>query len=104
MRIHRFVLTLLLLASLVPLASCGSSQTLSNVGLSQPVLRPSGNGESVAISYTVGRPASVSIYVEDAQGKRYTLRDSQSRLPSTDPYTMRFDGTVPTGDPTLVQR
>jgi hypothetical protein len=89
-----------LLASL-GLASCGSSAVLSNVAVSAPTLRLTGNGEHVNISYTIGQPAKVSIYLQDSAGRRYMLRESEQRLPSSEPYTLRFDGTAPSDDPAL---
>ena len=82
---------------LVGLGRRGTS--LSNVGPATSELRPSGNGEHVDISYTIGqRPRSRSI-CKLPSGARYTLRDRRERLPSPDPYVLRFDGTAPTNDP-----
>lgn len=86
---------------LTGLASCGGSQLLSGVGPVALELQPTGNGEHVDISYTIGQPAKVSVYLQDGKGDRYTLRDAEPRLASPDPYTLRFDGTVPTDDPVL---
>jgi hypothetical protein len=102
MRIFRCILPLAILA--LSLAGCGSSQLLSNVGPAAAELRPSGNGEHVDISYTIGRKATVAIYLQDSGGARYTLRESEQRLPSPDPYVLRFDGTAPTNDPVLKRR
>ncbi|MFN8504412.1 hypothetical protein [Kouleothrix sp.] len=102
MRLLRTLACLALLASL--LASCGSTTLLSNVGPATLELRPTGNGENVQISYTIGKPARVSVYLQDAAGTRYTLRDSEPRLASADAYTLFFDGTAPTGDPVLKRK
>jgi hypothetical protein len=93
-----------LAVALAALAGCGTAALLSGVGVSAPVLQPTGGGEHVNISYTVGRPAKVSVYLQDAGGARYSLREDVARLPSPDPYTLRFDGTAPTADPVLKQR
>jgi hypothetical protein len=86
----------------VALAACGSGALLSGVGPTAVELQPTGNGEHVNISYTIGQPAKVSIYLADAKGTRFpALRDNEARLPSSDPYTFQFDGTVPTNDPVL---
>jgi hypothetical protein len=102
MRVFRILLCLVLLVGV--LAGCGSSQLLSNVGPATADLRPSGHGEHVDISYTIGRKATVAVYLQDAGGARYTLRAGEQRLPSPDPYVLRFDGTAPTDDPVLKRR
>ncbi|MBK9713811.1 MAG: hypothetical protein IPO81_21300 [Kouleothrix sp.] len=96
-----FVALSLALAGLV---GCGSSALLSAVGPASAELRPTGNGEHVDISYTIGQPASVSVYLQDAAGTRYSLREGEQRLPSGDPYRLQFDGTAPTSDPVLQRR
>jgi hypothetical protein len=102
MRILRFALLLALL--LFALSACGSGVLLSDVAVSAPTLRPTGAGEHVDVSYRVGRPAKVSIYLQDAGGVRYTLRDGEARNASSDPYVLRLDGTAPTNDPALKRR
>lgn len=103
--LHKYSLfVLLMLLVLLPLSGCGSSAMLSEVQISQPMLQPTGNGEYVNINYTIGQPASVWIYLQDQAGQRYTLREGDQRLPSPDPYTLRFDGTAPTDDPVLVRQ
>ena len=86
------------------LAACGTSQLLADVGPATAELRPSGKGEHVDISYTIGQPAKVAVYLQAAGGARYTLREGEQRLPSPDPYVLRFDGTAPTSDPVLKRR
>jgi hypothetical protein len=93
-----------LAVALTGLVGCGSSPLLSNVGPLTSELRPNGNGDHVDISYTIGQQAKVSVYLQGVQGARYTLRDSETRLPSPDPYILRFDGTAPTNDPILKRR
>lgn len=100
----RFFLILCVLFASLGLAGCSGGPLLSDVRLSAPELAPAGNGESVSLSYTVGRPAQVWVRVEDGHGARFTLRDGDARVASTTPYTLRFDGTVPTGDPVLARR
>lgn len=101
MRIARI---LMLLALLVPLASCGTSALLANVGPTAIELRPTGRGEHSTISYTIGKSARVSVYLTDAAGTRYTLRENEVRLASPDAYALDFDGTAPTTDPILKQK
>ena len=102
MRIFRILICLVLLV--VTLAGCGASQLLANVGPPTAELRPSGKGEHVDISYTIGQQAKVAVYLQDAGGARYTLREGEQRLASADPYVLRFDGTAPTNDPVLKRR
>jgi hypothetical protein len=105
MRLLRILLPLaLLLIALIALAGCGAGALLSDVGISATMLQPTGAGEHVDISYMIGRPAKVSIYLQDAKGARYTLRDGEARPPSSDPYVLRFDGTAPTTDPIWKRR
>jgi hypothetical protein len=102
MRIFRILICLALLVG--TLAGCASDQLLANVGPATAELRPTGNGEHVDISYTIGRKASVAIYLQNAAGARYSLREDEQRLPSSEPYVLRFDGTAPTDDPVLKRR
>src|SRR5215213_5964019 len=102
MRLFRILICLVLLVG--ALAGCGASQLLTNVGPATAELRPSGKGEHVDISYTIGQPAKVAIYLQAADGARYTLREGEQRLASADPYVLRFDGTAPTNDPVLKRR
>lgn len=102
----RLLQTLALLALLsVALAGCGSTGALlSGVGPAELELRPTGQGETAKIAYTIGQPARVSVFLDDAAGTRYTLRANEPRLPSADGYTLLFDGTAPTDDPVLKRR
>src|SRR5690349_10126654 len=94
MRLSRIIICLILLTS--TLAACGTNQLLSNVGPATAELRPSGKGEHTDISYTIGQPAKIAVYLQAADGARYSLREGEKRLPSPDPYVLRFDGTAPT--------
>ena len=101
----RFLAKLLVLpAALLALAACGARPLLGEVTLSAPELHATGAGETVRISYAIGRPASVTVYLEDAAGARYVLRQDEPRQASAEPYTLRFDGTAPTDDPEIRQR
>src|SRR5690606_37454954 len=101
----RFLAKLLVLpAALLALAACGPRPLLGEVTLSAPELHATGAGETVRISYAIGRPASVTVYLEDAAGARYVLRQDEPRQASAEPYTLRFDGTAPTDDPEIKQR
>jgi len=100
----RWLLRTLILGVCVALGGCTTSPLLSNVAVSAPTLSPSGAGESVTLSYTVGQNAAVSVELVDANGVRYLLRDKVERSASPDAYQLRIDGTAPTGDPVLQQR
>ena len=97
------VLVILLLLS-GALAACGSTNLLSDVGPASIELRPTGNGEHANIRYTIGRDARVSVFLQDAAGARYTLRENELRTASPDAYSLAFDGTTPTTDPVLKRR
>jgi hypothetical protein len=86
------------------LPGCVARPLLGNVSISTALLRPTKVGETATISYELGQDASVSVYLQDAAGTRYVLRDQELRRASGDAYVLRFDGTAPTEDPTLIQR
>ncbi len=86
------------------LAACGPGTLLTNVGPTSLELHPTGHGETVKINYTLGRDAKVSVFLQDAAGTRYTLRDNELRQASSVPYALAFDGTAPTNDPVLKRK
>lgn len=102
------ILTLIVLAGmiLVLLPGCGQRELLSNVSASSRLIQPNGDGinDTLTINYTIGRPATLTAYVEDARGERYTLRDNVPRVPSREPYTLVFDGTVAGKTPEVRQQ
>src|SRR3712207_2826629 len=77
MRILSYLALLALV--IISLAACGTGTLLSNVGPATLELHPTGQGENVKISYTLGRDAKVSVFLQDAAGARYTLRDNEPR-------------------------
>ncbi|MCW1969702.1 MAG: hypothetical protein KIH69_016445 [Anaerolineae bacterium] len=88
------------------LAACATSgQPLSNVTVSPAQISPNADGkEDIArISYKVGVPMRVSIYLTDAAGQRYDLRRDEPRNPSPQAYEYLFSGVangklLPNGD------
>jgi hypothetical protein len=88
------------------LIACGQRETLSNVHTSTDVITPNGDGvdDSLTLSYSIGTPATISVFLEDQAGKRYTLRDKQPRVPSSTAYSLLFDGTVEGTEANLVQQ
>lgn len=95
----------LMIAALM-LAGCGQRALLSNVSASATTITPNGDGQadSVSINYMIGAPAQVSVYLKDSAGQTYTIRDKVPRVPSADPYSLRFDGTVPGAAPDVLQQ
>lgn len=83
-------------ACLALLSGCNQSALLSNVHASAASISPNGDGsdDTLTITYLIGQPATLSAYIEDATGRRYTLRDAAPRVPSNEAYTLVFDGTV----------
>jgi hypothetical protein len=105
MQLFRQLLFVCLLFTLLPLSACTTGPLLADVRLSQAVLRPRGNGEFVTLSYSINQRARVWIELSNAAGTRFRpLRDGETRTPSTTPYTLKFDGTVPTDDPELIRQ
>jgi hypothetical protein len=101
---QRIIALLLTLTALLILSSCANRPLLSDVRLSASELRPTGAGETVTIAYAIGRPAQVTVALVRDQGERYVIRRNEPRLPSDEPYVLRFDGTAPTDDPALLRR
>jgi hypothetical protein len=96
---------LLFTALAILLAACTLGQPLlSNVQAEPDTLQVGNSDETINISYTIGQPAEVTMYVENDAGQRYDLRRDQPRAPADEPYTLRFDGTVTTDDPVLQRR
>ncbi|MEI6777970.1 MAG: hypothetical protein WCK70_13805 [Chloroflexales bacterium] len=95
---------LTLLVSALMLAACTGSPALDAVTASSRSFAPSETDQPLTISYVVGRDATVDIYLLDTSNTRYNLRIGQPRSASTNPYVLRFDGTVPTNDLVLLRR
>ena len=100
----RWILRVSIALCALVLAGCSTAPLLSAVGVSAASLSPTGNGESVNVSYTIGQNATVTVELVDAKGTRFLLRDAVARKASPDAYQLRIDGTAPTGDPVLQQR
>ncbi|HSH78795.1 MAG TPA: hypothetical protein VLA19_09730 [Herpetosiphonaceae bacterium] len=92
--------------ALALLATCGQASTLSNVAPADATLTPNGDGkdDTLTISYTIGQRSRVKVYLEDSAGKQYMLRDDVERFPASQPYNLRFDGTVRGDEPAVLQR
>ena len=101
MYLFRVLLTTLsAILLLAGLAACGRQELLSNVQASTATISPNGDGvaDAMAINYRIGVPAKVSVVIEDSAGNQYPLREDTPRVPSREPYTLIFDGTVPGTD------
>jgi hypothetical protein len=82
------------------LTSCVRPPLLSEVRASPTTLHPASKS-AIEITYLVGCDAQVSVAIEAPAGHRYFLRSHEPRKALSHPYTLRFDGTVPTSDPTM---
>lgn len=89
-------LALLLVAA--GLVACASSPLLTAVSVSPAVITPDGDrvDDVATIAYSVTRPSTVSIFIQGADGQRYTLRDGLERPPGA--YEATFDGAVATDE------
>lgn len=104
MKLTRFCAFCILLVLLPTLTACGSTNLLTNTTPNALVLDRDG-GAAVNFSYRLGKTAEVWVVLQNAQGQQFPLREGQVRTPSSDPYTLRFDGTAPVkNDPEIVQR
>ncbi|MFD3163118.1 hypothetical protein [Herpetosiphon sp. NSE202] len=77
------------------LIGCGSDAALSEVTLSEPIINLNTGPRTTTISYLIGQPTNVSIWLETTAGERYALRQAVKREPSKDAYQVVFDGSVP---------
>lgn len=101
--LRAILLLLALVAAALLLVACAGGPLLGEVTASAASFDPA-EGRPLTISYTIGRGATVDIYILDAAGARFDLRTAQPRPANASPYVLRFDGTVPTDDPELLRR
>jgi hypothetical protein len=71
-----------------------SGPPLVAAALSQPALTPNADGDDdvTQITYTLRRPATLSIYFEDAAGQRFYFRQDKTR--DAGDYAIEFSGVV----------
>jgi hypothetical protein len=93
-----------LAAAAMLLIGCAGGPLLGEVAASAASFAPVESGRPLSVTYSVGRDATVDIYVLDGAGARYDLRTAEPRPANDQPYVLRFDGTVPTDDPVLLRR
>lgn len=86
--------SLILLSLLLTLAGCRTRPLLFNVMVSPSTISPNADGveDVTRISYSVGKPAQVSIYLIDSAGQRHRVRSEVDR-PVGD-YESLFGGVV----------
>jgi hypothetical protein len=77
----RLSLAAIFFACLWLLSACAFRPLLSGAQVRPDVISPNADGQDdvTLIEYTVGRAADVSVYFEDAQGKRYYFRNGERR-------------------------
>jgi hypothetical protein len=103
-RLRRVLSTVIIGYAVFLLSACGSSELLGEVTASAPSYAPADTDAPLTVSYVLNREATIDIYVLDETDQRYDLRIAQPRAASPDPYVLRFDGTVPTGDSVVLRR
>ena len=84
----------LLLCSMLALTACGAQPLLYNVSVHPDVITPNGDGvDDVAeMKYSLAANANISITLNAADGKAYSVRANQPR--SAGDYQMLFGGVV----------
>lgn len=102
MKFFRLLLVTLLL--LLAITACGNGGQLLIDSTGDGVVVDRDAGTVAALTYNVGQPATISVFLTDAAGERFTLRSDEARTPSSTPYTLRFDGTAQTDSAEVLQR
>ncbi|MBI5305906.1 MAG: hypothetical protein HY868_27505 [Chloroflexi bacterium] len=75
-------------------SACMSGALLDNVSVTPDAISPRAGSDNAAaaIHYRVGREATVSIYLQDAQGKQHIFRAAQPRVAGE--YDATFTGAI----------
>lgn len=85
---------------MVVLTACSSgAQPISDVSVAPSVISPNADGvdDLARISYRINVAAKVSIYLTDADGRRYDVRRNVERVPIPRPYELLFNGIAEDG-------
>lgn len=95
----RAILVAFLLAALTLFAGCGQLEftggpLLTDAAFSKSEITPNADGQDdvTEITYSLRRPADVSIYFEDEDGERFYFRESRRRAPGD--YSVLWGGVV----------
>ncbi len=82
------------LLALLALTACGSSQLLTAVSVTPETISPypGSTNRATQISYSLARPATISVYLVDAAGDKHVVRENQPRAAGT--YQILFGGVV----------
>jgi hypothetical protein len=98
-RFSRAGMLVVLVGVLFGVAGCGQldftlGPLLSDVTVSKAAISPNADGvdDATEITYTLRRPADVSIYFENAAGERFYFRDNRRRAPGE--YSVLWGGVV----------
>jgi hypothetical protein len=86
-------------ALVVMLSACGASLPLSDLKIEPDSITPNGDGSAdiARVSYRISQASRVSIYLTDANGKRFDIRISEPRPSRPEPYHYLFNGIDSTG-------
>lgn len=93
------LIIILIFASMIAIGGCGQLEfsagpLLSNVVFSKSEISPNADGldDVTEITYSLRRPADVSIYFENEAGERFYFRDNRRRSPGN--YSVLWGGVV----------
>lgn len=93
------LIIILIFASMIAIGGCGQLEfsagpLLSNVAFSKNEISPNADGldDVTEITYSLRRPADVSIYFENEAGERFYFRDNRRRSPGN--YSVLWGGVV----------
>lgn len=93
------LIIILIFASMIAIGGCGQLEfsagpLLSNVAFSKSEISPNADGldDVTEITYSLRRPADVSIYFENEAGERFYFRDNRRRSPGN--YSVLWGGVV----------
>jgi len=76
------------------LTGCSGNTLLASATFQPATITPNGDGQADAtqIDYALNRDAKISIFLQDAAGKRYYFRQDQPR--AAGPYSVLFGGVI----------
>ena len=76
------------------LTGCSGNTLLASATFQPATITPNGDGQADAtqIDYALNRDAKISIFLQDAAGKRYYFRQGQPR--TAGPYSVLFGGVI----------